>query len=176
MKTIYYAAICMVFFIASALPVRVQAQMSEGYTFLRGTSGSQVCLGRWIPSSDVALPGVCQGQLVDVAQFAAISARQSAEKLDQLLVTLSSIDQRLAVSNEQLNRLIEATVNTQASIDQQARQAGEFLRDTISRRFDALPEEILSNDAFRGELTRLKEDILRDVERQYSRQPAPSRK
>ncbi len=175
MKTICFA-ICTVLFITGGLPVRSQAQESEGYTFLRGTSGSQVCLGRWIPSSDVAQPGVCQGQLVDVSQFTAISARQSAEKLDQLLLTLSSIDQRLAVSNDQLNRLIEATVNTQASIDEQARQAGEFLRDTITRRFDALPEEILSNSAFREELMKLKEDILKEVERHYSQQPAPSRK
>ena len=171
MKTISFAAIWMVLFIVGALPVRSRAQTAEEYTFLSGRSGPQVCMGRWVPSRDIALPGVCQGSLVDVAQFTAISARQSADRLDQLLSTLTSIDQKLAVNNDQVNRLIDATVNTQISIDQQARLSGELLREAITMRFDALPEEILANDAFREELAKLKEDILKEVERSYSTGP-----
>jgi hypothetical protein len=113
---------------------------------------------------------------VDVAQFTAISARQSADRLDQLLSTLTSVDQKLAVNNDQINRLIDATVNTQISIDQQARQVGELLKETIAKRFDALPEQILANDAFREELAKLKEDILREVEKQYLKRPPSSAK
>lgn len=176
MKTIRFAAIWIVLFIMGALPARSRAQTAEGYTLLGGTFGAQVCMGRWVPSRDIALPGICEGPLVDVAQFTAISARQSADRLDQLLSTLTSVDQKLAVNNDQINRLIDVTVNTQVSIDQQARQIGEFLRETITMRFDALPEEILENDAFREELAKLKEDILKEVERHYLKQPAPSKR
>jgi hypothetical protein len=80
----------------------------------------------------------------------------------------------LAVNNYQIKRLIEATVNTQTSIDQQVGQVSELLHDAITKRFDALPEEILANDLFKEELTKLKEDILKEVEKHYSKQPKPS--
>ena len=175
MKTlICITTIWLVFFIVGAPSVQSQTQVVEGYTFIRGGTGPQVCLGRWIPPKDVALPGVCEGQVVGVDQLTAISTRLSADRLDQLLLTLTSIDQKLSVNNDQLKRLIEATVNTQTSIDQQVRQVSEFLRETITKRFDALPEEILSNDLFKEEITKLKEDILKEVEKHYSTRPPPS--
>jgi hypothetical protein len=175
MKTlICITAIWLVFFIAGVSSVQSQTEMVEGYTFIRGATGPQVCLGRWVPSKDVALPGVCEGQIVDVAQLTAISARLSADRLNQILFALASIDQKLAVNNDQIKRLIEATVNTQTSIDQQVGQVSELLHDAITKRFDALPEEILANDLFKEELTKLKEDILKEVEKHYSKQPKPS--
>jgi len=176
MKKFYFVSVWIVLCIVGTLPVRSLAQSSEGYTFLSGTSGAQVCMGTWVPSRDVALPGVCQGFLVDVAQFTAISARQSADKLDQMLSALTAIDQKLAVNNEEINRLIDATVNTQVTVDQQARQIGEFLKETITTKFDALPEALLSNDAFREELAKLKEEILKEVEKHYLKQPEPEKK
>jgi hypothetical protein len=175
MKTlICITAVWLVFFIAGVSSVQSQTEMVEGYTFIRGATGPQVCLGRWVPSKDVALPGVCEGQIVDVAQLTAISARLSADRLNQILFALASIDQKLAVNNDQIKRLIEATVNTQTSIDQQVGQVSELLHDAITKRFDALPEEILANDLFKEELTKLKEDILKEVEKHYSKQPKPS--
>src|SRR5208282_917301 len=162
--------IWVVFFIVGLSSVRCQTQEIEGYTIVRTVAGPQVCLGRWVPPRDVGLAGVCEGQMMDLSQLTAISARQSAEKLDQLLLSLASIDQKLAVSNNQVNRLIEATVNTQTSIDRQVGQVSELLRETITKRFDALPEEILANDAFKKEITKLKEDILQEVEKHYSTQ------
>lgn len=161
------ATIFLVFFSTGASPARSQTQVVEGYTFIQGTSGTQVCLGRWIPPRDVALPGVCEGQILNLPQLTAISSRISAEKLDQILGTLSSIDQRLAVNNDQIRQLINATANTQDSIDQQVSQVNEMLRETISNRFDALPGEILANDQFKEEITKLKEDILKEVEKRY---------
>lgn len=175
-KLICVTAIWLVFFIAGTSPVQSQTQVVEGYTFMSGDRGPQVCLGRWVPPRDVALPGVCDGQVVDVAQLTAISARLSADRLDQLLLALAAIDQKLAVNNDQVKQLIEATVNTQTSIDQQVKQVSELLSETITKRFDALPEEILANNLFREEITKLKEDILREVEKHYSKQPTPSKK
>jgi hypothetical protein len=161
------STICLVIFCIGVSPVRSQPQVVEGYTFIQGTSGTQVCLGRWIPPTDVALPGVCDGQLMNLPQLTAISSRISADKLDQILGTLSSIDQRLAVNNDQIRQLIDATANTQDSIDQQVSQVNEMLRETITKRFDALPGEVLANDSFKAEITKLKEDILKEVEKRY---------
>jgi len=166
------------FFISGTPPAWSQGQDIEGYTFVQGTSGGLVCLGTWTPSRDVAMPGSCDGPLVDVAQLTALSSRQSADRLDQLLSAMSSIDQRLAASSDQLERLIEVTVNNQASVDLQVRQAGEALGDAISRRFDELSEEMVANDAFKVALAKLKEDILKEVDRRYLPRPAsaPSKK
>ncbi len=174
MKTVIcITAFWLAFYCAWTSPA--SGQGGEGYTFITSERGPQVCIGRWIPSTDVALPGVCDGQVFGLPQLAAISAKQSVDRLDQLLFALNSIDQKLAVSNDQITQLIKAAVNTQTSIDRQVRQGGELLREVISRRFDELPKEILENDLFKEELARLKEDILGEVERQYStRQPAPS--
>ena len=171
MKTlICITALWLVFFIAGTSPA--QGQGSEGYTFITGERGPQICVGRWVPPTDVALPGVCDGQMFGLSQLSALSAKQTVDRLDQLLTVLGSIDQRLAANNDLVFQLIATTNNTQSSIDQQVRQGGEFLRDTIARRFEALPKEILGNDLFREELTKLKEDILEEVEKLYSKRPA----
>jgi hypothetical protein len=175
MKTlICVATIGLVFFIMCASSVQSQTQVVEGYTFIRGATGTQVCLGRWVPPRDVALPGVCEGQIVDVTQLTAISARLTADRLDQILLALASLDQKLAINNDQVKQLIEANVKTQTSIDQQVKQVSDLLRETLTKRFDALPEEILANDLFKEEIEKLKEDILKEVEKYYSRKPISS--
>lgn len=174
MKTlICITALWLVFFIAGTSS---QSQAGEDYTFITGERGPQICVGSWIPPRDVGLPGVCDGQVFGLSQLSAISAKQSADRLDQVLTVLGSIDQRLAANNDLVFQLIATTNNTQSSIDQQVRQGGEFLRDTIARRFEALPKEILGNDLFREKLTKLKEDILEEVEKLYPKRPAPSGK
>jgi len=173
---IFITAIWSLVFIAGVSSVQSQPQIFEGYTVISGPSGAQVCLGRWVPSRDVALPGICEGQLVDVAQFTAIFTKMSAERLDQILFVLGSIDQKLAVSNDQLVKLVETTAKTEAFVDQQVSQTGELLRETITRRFDGLSEELLASEQFREELLRLKEDILKEVESHYQARPAPKTK
>lgn len=175
MKTLMYVtAIWSVVFALYAPSVGAQTQEDKGYTFIRTVTGPQVCLGRWVPSRDVALQGTCEGQMVDLAQFTADSARLSADMLGRLLRVLEAMDQKLAVSNDQFERLIQAMVNAQTSIDEQVRQVSEFLRETIERRLDALPKEILANDEFKKELTQMKEDILREVEKRYPQRPKPA--
>ena len=177
MKTLVCViTMALVFFMAGVTSVQSQTQVLDGYTLIRGASGTVVCLGRWIPPKDVALPGTCEGQVVDVAQLTAISSRLTADRLDQILFALSSLDQKLAINNDQLKQLIEATIKTQTSINEQVSQVNDLLRETITTRFAALPESMLANDLFKKEIEKLKEDILKEVEKRYSKRPPPSTK
>lgn len=173
-KLICIAAFWLMFCIIGASSA--QGQSGEGYTFITSERGPQICVGRWIPPTDVALAGVCDGQVYGLSQLSALSAKQTVDRLDQLLIVLSSIDQKLAANNDIMTSLIQATVNTQTAIDQQVRQGGEILKESISERFSDIPKEILANDLFKEELMKLKEDILTEVEKQYSKKPAPPRK
>jgi len=111
---------------------------------------------------------------MDLSQLTALSTRQSVDRLDQLLITLDSIDQKMATNIDQVNQLISETRDTKSSIDAQVQQTNQILQDNISRRFEALPREILGNEAFRGELQRLKEDILAVVDKAYQPRPPSS--
>lgn len=168
-KHVVHAAIGLALFLL-VLPLQSSAEDEAGYTFLTGTSGSMVCLGRWVPSNDRALPGNCDGQLMDVGQFSAASARLSADRLDQVINLLVSIDQRMSANNNGLQSLIATSANLQRLIDRQASQSG--LSEAIARRFDLLPGEILSNEQFKQEIVRLKEDILKEVEKRYPTKPS----
>ncbi len=167
-KTTFFAAFFLAGFLIGTYDAHSQTQELGGYIFIKGETASQVCLGTWVPPTDVGKAGICEGQVVDVSQLTAISSKQSVDRLDQLLVSLASIDQKLAVGNDQLQRLLEVSANTQAAIDQQVQQVGELLHGTIASRFDAIPKEIISNDLFRHELEKLKDDILRDVDKYYT--------
>ncbi|MFA5353885.1 MAG: hypothetical protein WC291_06630 [Thermodesulfovibrionales bacterium] len=168
-KPIAAALFCLAFLVAAAPPVHSQTDLGEGFTFIYGTRGLQICQGRWIPSADVAKPGVCEGQLQDVGMFNAVSARQTADSLNQALRILSAIDQKLAAGNEQTNMLIEAAVNTQASVD----QLRELLSASITRKFEALPKDLLANEQFREALTQLKEEILIELDGRSPQKPSP---
>lgn len=176
MKALSFAAILWLICAAGVPSVYSQTQELEGYTFLRGPSGPQVCLGRWLPSKDPALPGVCEGQVVDTAQLNAVSAKLSADRLDQLIIALSSIDKKMDITNDRLERLIEHTLNTRTFIEEQTRQTGELLRDAIAGRFDAMLREILADEMFKEELMKLKEDILKEVEKRSAERTAPKAK
>ena len=53
MKTLFCVVMTLlVFFIVSVSSVQSQTQVVEGYTLVRGPSGTVVCLGRWIPCCD----------------------------------------------------------------------------------------------------------------------------
>lgn len=164
MKTLRYATvILLVFFIACAS----SAWSQEEYTFVANAYGQQVCIGRWIPSPTGAQGGVCEGEMIGVPQLAAISARQSIDRLDQLLAVLSSISEKMDVSNDQLNLLINVMANAQ-----QTAQNNEALRRAIAQRFAALSLELTDNKDFSEELSSLKEDVLREVEKRYPTTPA----
>lgn len=175
-KWICLTAICLGLIMTEVSPVMAQTRVAGGYTFIGGGTGPQVCLGRWIPSGNIAAPGRCEGQMVDVAQLTALSASQSADSLSQILASLTAIDEKLAVSNDHLERLVDATVNTRNSINEQARNASEILREIINRRFDELPAEVMASKEFKEEIENLKEEILGDVRKLYPSKPAPPTK
>jgi hypothetical protein len=175
MKTlICIAAIVLLLFVVGTSSVQSQVQVVDGYTFIRGVSGTLVCLGKWVPSRDVAIPGYCDGETLDINQLTAISSRMTADRLDQILNAIYSLDQKLATNNDQIKQLIETNVKTQASIDDQVRQVSNLLSEKITERFNALPEAILANDLFKKEIEKLKVDILKEVEKHYSIQSTPS--
>lgn len=174
MKTLI--CICTLFLAFVMMGALITEAQEGDYTFFSNQYGPQICIGRWRPSKDVALPGVCDGQVMAVSQLTALSTRQTVDRLDMLLLSLDSIDQKLSVSNDQLNNLVEVTANTQAAIDQYSSLVSDFLRESIIRRFDELPKEILENDLFRQELDKLETDILDEVEKHYSKLPAPPQK
>ena len=164
MKTLGYATgIWLAFLVMCAS----SAWSQEEYTPIATVYGQQVCIGRWIPSTTGAQGGTCEGEMIGVQQLAAISARQSLDKLDQLVTVLSSIGDKMDVSNDQLNLLIQVTANAQ-----QAMQNNEALRRAIARRFGALSLELTENEAFREEISSLKKDILAAVEKRYPTNPA----
>jgi hypothetical protein len=115
---------------------------------------------------------------VDLNQLSAVSSRLTADRLEQILFALASLDQKLAINNDHLKQLIETNAKTQTSIDQQVSQVSDLMREAITTRFDRLPEEMLTKDSFRKELEELKEDILKEVEKHYTKKaaPAPSKK
>jgi hypothetical protein len=153
--------VCAALLSLAASVVTVSPALSqEEFTFVTSAFGPQVCIGRWIPSTEIGQAGTCEGQLVGVPQLTAMSTRQSVERLDQLISFLASIDQKMDINNEQMDRLIEVTVNAQ-----QISKTGELLRNTISQRFAAVPDEMLKDKAFSEEIRKLRLDILRDVER-----------
>lgn len=166
-RLIYSTALVLAFIFVYVSSVHAQTQEIGGYTVMRAGSGSIICVGRWVPSREPGRPGVCEGQMTDPSQLTAISTKQTADKLDQLLTFLAAIDQRLADNSAQIERLIEATVNTQAAINQQVEQAGELMHDTISSRVDALSKRVIANETFKKELEKLKQDILTDLKKRY---------
>ncbi len=163
----YGTVVCLALMFVLAPSARAQTLEIEGYTVIRAGASSIICLGRWSPSKEAGRPGSCDGQLADVSQLTAISSRQTADRLDQLLPLLESIDRRLADNTAQIERLIEATINTQTSINRQAEQFGELMHDTVSSRIDALSKRVLANEAFRKELEKMKQDILTDIKKHY---------
>ena len=168
------AASLLILFIVSVSTVQSQTQDIEGYTVFSGSLGPQVCIGKWTPSRDPIMPGVCDGQVVGLSQLTAVSTRQSVDRLDKMLQVLNSIDQKLAGNNDPIFMLIKATSNPPVSVDQQLRQVGELLREAISQRFGKLPDEMLANELFGKEIETLEADLLKEVEKRYSKQPETS--
>ena len=110
---------------------------------------------------------------MDLPQLTALSTKQTVDRMDQLLVTLNSMDQKMATNVDQLNQLITETRNTRKSIDNQIQLTKQLLHDNIAQRFDALPQELLAKPEFKDQLLQLKQDILDEVDKYYQPRPAP---
>lgn len=146
----------------------------ETYTFINSSNGPMICIGTWVPSNTVGGPGTCEGTLMGMDEWTALSTRQSADRLDSLLTTMNSIDEKMSINIDQTSRLLDATRKVGNAIDAQVRQTNQFLHKTIEQRFAAVPQEILSNEAFKQELMQLKKDILSEVDKYYQPKPTSS--
>lgn len=173
MKLLSITASCLVIFIILASATYSQ---DEGYTFIYPSDGPGVCLGRWVQPDDAMKEGYCEGEVLSLTHYSALSSRKTVDRLDQLLIAISAIDEKMAKNNNQLEMLIQATENTKVSIDSQVAQVGEILRETISKRFDTLLVQLMNDDLFKEELVRLKEEILEEIDYVYFSQPSVSEK
>jgi len=171
MKLLSITASCLVVFIILASATYSQ---DEEYTFISSSKGPGVCLGRWVQSDDDSRLGHCEGKEMGLSQYSALSSRKTVDRLDQLLIAISAMDEKMAENNNQLGMLIQATEDTKASIDSQVAQVGEILRETISKRFDTLLVQLINDDLFKEELVRLKEEILEEIDYVYFSQPPVS--
>ncbi|HTZ17784.1 MAG TPA: hypothetical protein VMB78_05020 [Dissulfurispiraceae bacterium] len=182
MKKLFCVPVMLMLLFMAGLAIQSQAQEPADYTFLRGPMGPQVCIGSYTPPNSDTVAGVCNGQVMDVVQFNAVSVRQSADRLDQAVQVLASIDDKLAQTNDKLSqtsdkmdRLIEITAAAQATTEKQGQDLDE-LSDAIEKRFETIPDELLANSSFKKELAKLKEDILKEVEKRYQPRQAPAAK
>ncbi len=173
-RSLLVAAIVLASMITAASPAYCITQEAGGYTFIKGETGSQVCVGTWVPPSSVGKPGDCEGELMDVAQFSAVTATQSIDRLDQLVNSLSSIDEKMAASNAQLQRLIDVELDMLTLLDQQSAQSYEQLRAAISSKFDAAPTEFRSYRAAREAIKKLREDIMKEFDKYAGPSPQPT--
>jgi len=170
-----HKSICAIVLIAtvaliSSLPVAAGAQEQEGYTFVSGIRGAEVCVGQYTAPSSTDVTGVCRGQVLGLQQFSAVAARQSADTLDRIAASLDAIDQKLAANNEQLQRLTEVTANAQTDA---VKSEIDRLSAAIDQRFESLSEELLANSEFREELEKLKASIMAEVKKAMA---APQKK
>ena len=60
-----------------------------------------------------------------VPQLTAISAKQTVDRLDQLLTAFASVDEKLDINNKQVSQLIEAALNILPDFDREAGKTGE---------------------------------------------------
>jgi len=72
-SAIFFAFVCV-------SSVQAQTQEIGGYAVIRAGTGSIICVGRWVPSREPGRPGVCEGQMADVAQLTAISTQADSRQ------------------------------------------------------------------------------------------------
>jgi len=164
MKTL----ICMIVLgiIVMILHPSVNAQTSpvmeyDNKVIIPGDYGDDtICLNGWVPPQTgnligSSVPGACKGTEISAMALAAISAKTSADKLEQIRLLL-----------EQLNsNLIKALPENKKSSAEKDRLTNDALRELIVERFDALPPEALANRQFKEALNKLEQDLLEAVKK-----------
>lgn len=156
MKSFIFIAIWVVMlFILSGSFAAAQtppAQEYNGKVIVPSTYGDLICFGSWDAEA-----GRCNGPQVSSGGLAALSAMQSAGALERIQALLDTMSKTLSQNTE-------AVLSIENSIDRQNREAGESLRQAISKRIDAAVETI-GDDAAKEELRQLKKDLLAEVDR-----------
>lgn len=164
--SILVAMFAFAFLIPDVLSARAQTppppQNFDGKVILPSTFGDLICLGGWDAEARR-----CNGAQVSSGGLAALSAMRSAEALERIQALLDTM-------NKTLSENTEAVLSIELSIDQQNRQAGESLRQAISKRIDAAVETIGDDDSVKEALQKLKNDLLREIDRENPKPAAES--
>jgi hypothetical protein len=78
---------------------------------------------------------------------------------------LRRMEQLLIKNNENLVANTNSNTATQNLIQQQVTQNNKLLFETIQNRFNLIPAQLLTNEAFKAEINRLKTEILAEVDK-----------
>jgi hypothetical protein len=163
MKTFFLVAIGMFGFLimhASSVDAQDnQIQNYEGMAILPSTYGDLICLGSW--NSDTRR---CDGSAVSSGALAAISAAKSVDKLEQIRLLLDEVKNGISANTQALRGI-------QKSINLQDHPTKESIKRAINSRFAAIPAGVLTDDSVRGEIEKLKENILHDVDKMIPEPP-----
>ena len=105
------------------------------------------------------------------SEFAAASNTERGKldginnRLDTLNNNLSTLIKLLQDSNSNTSSTITKLTETSTQLRQQNEQANELLQNLIIERFKSLPADLLVNPLFKSEIDKLKNDILKEVEK-----------
>ncbi len=144
----------------SAYAQITQPQNFDGKTIIPSSYGDLVCFGNWDADSRT-----CNGPQISSGGLSALSAMKSTDTLEQIRALLDTMNRTLSVNTE-------AILNIQKSFDPQSRQANASLHESIDKRFDAIPENVLTDDSVKEEFRKLREDILREIDQRNVKPPA----
>jgi len=160
MKTFIYMAVLGIIIMMLDQPsINAQTASEMEYdnkVIIPGDYGvDMICLNNWVApqignSIGNTVPGVCKGKEISNLSLAAISAKNSDDKLEQIRLLLEKISSNLEM----------AVAENKKSIAVQNRLADDYLREIIVDKFDGLPPETLANKQVKEALNRLKQDIL----------------
>ena len=162
----YIAMLLAVTFTVCATSVRSHAQTItnfEGVDVVQGLYGSSICLGKMRGPQ-------CSGPMVPSDAAAAIYARGINANLEQIRLALLELK---TGTNDRLGQLADATNKTHRLMEQQFQQSNELLHETIVKLFDALPAKLLTDPLVKQEVQKLREDILKEVDRRIPKPPTP---
>ncbi|TAJ99837.1 MAG: hypothetical protein EPO39_16395 [Candidatus Manganitrophaceae bacterium] len=163
--SILVAMFAFAFLISDVPSARAQTppppQNFDGKVILPSTFGDLICLGGWDAESRR-----CNGAQVSSGGLAALSAMRSAEALERIQALLDTMSKTLSENTE-------AVLSIENSIEQQNRQAGESLRQAVAKKVDAVAETV-DDDSVKEALQKLKNDLLREIDRENPKPAAES--
>ena len=67
--------------------------------------------------------------------------------------------------------MVASNKATQDLIQQQIKQNNQLLFDTLQKRLNSIPADLLTNPAFKEELDKLKKDVLDEVNKRIADRP-----
>lgn len=96
-------------------------------------------------------------------------------RIDDLITaqkdTKTAIDSLKQDLTTKIGDMVASNKATQDLIQQQIKQNNQLLFDTLQKRLNSIPADLLTNPAFKAELDKLKKDILDEVNKRIADHP-----